>query len=78
MIARIFTIITFFAISQPVHAYIDPGTGSLIIQSILAAIAGIIVAAKYYWHRIITFFGQKQDGYDDSNNEGEKNSDTDS
>lgn len=40
-------------------AYIDPGTGSILIQGIIAAIAAIGVALKLYWHRFIAFFRRK-------------------
>jgi hypothetical protein len=39
------------------HAYLDPGTGSALLQGILAALAAIVVAAKLYWHRLLRFFG---------------------
>ncbi|MBM2829307.1 MAG: hypothetical protein HW411_97 [Gammaproteobacteria bacterium] len=51
----------FFSIISNAHAYIDPGTGSLLIQGLLAAIAGAMVTIKIYWHRILTFFGRKRD-----------------
>ena len=38
-------------------AYIDPGTGSIIVQAVVAAVAGTAIAAKVYWHRILNFFG---------------------
>ena len=40
----------------PAYGYIDPGTGSLIIQSIIGAIAAIGVTMKLYWHKIKVFF----------------------
>lgn len=39
------TIITILTV-QPVHAYIDPGTGSLIWQAILAAFVGMMFYIK--------------------------------
>lgn len=43
-------------------AYIDPGTGSILIQGIIAAIAAIGVTLKLYWHRFVKFFkrGKKE------------------
>ncbi len=41
-------------------AYIDPGTGSIILQAVAAAIIGGAVAVKLFWHRILTFFGLKK------------------
>jgi hypothetical protein len=37
-------------------AYIDPGTGSLIIQVLIGALVGGLVAVKVFWSRIKTFF----------------------
>lgn len=33
-------------------AYLDPGTGSLIVQSVIAAIAAAGFALRLYWGRI--------------------------
>ena len=37
-------------------AYIDPGTGSLILQILLAGIAGLGVLLKLFWARIKAVF----------------------
>lgn len=37
------------------HAYLDPGTGSIIVSAIVAGIATI----KYYWNLIKNFFKNK-------------------
>lgn len=39
-------------VAAPAHAYIDPGTGSLLIQGIIAAVVGVGVAVKLFWHKI--------------------------
>jgi hypothetical protein len=39
------------------YAYLDPGTGSALLQGVLAALAAIAVTAKLYWHRLLLFFG---------------------
>lgn len=36
----------------PALAYIDPGTGSFVIQGIIAAIVGAGVAVRMFWGRI--------------------------
>lgn len=57
-------------------AYIDPGTGSILIQGVIAAIAAIGVTLKLYWHRFIALFRRKpvdRTELERSNaNEGEK------
>ena len=39
-------------------AYIDPGTGSLIIQIVLAVLVGAGFAVKIFWTKIKTFFSK--------------------
>ncbi len=38
------------------HAYLDPGTGSYILQLIIAGLLGASLAVKIYWGNIKTFF----------------------
>ncbi len=52
--AKIITI-TFLMYSTPSHAYLDPGTGSIILQSVLAGIAVAMGVLRIYWHRLKTF-----------------------
>ncbi len=40
------------------QAYIDPGTGSLIIQILLAALVGAGFATKIFWTKIKSFFSK--------------------
>ncbi len=37
-------------------AYLDPGTGSLLIQLLLAGLLGVGVAVKVYWKKITGWF----------------------
>jgi hypothetical protein len=38
------------------HAYLDPGTGGLILQMLLGGVAGVLVVAKLYWHQFTSLF----------------------
>jgi hypothetical protein len=40
-------------------AYIDPGTGSLILQILLGGVAGLWMIIKLFGHRIKTLLGFK-------------------
>ena len=40
-----------FTISDA-YAYIDPGTGSLVIQVIVGALVGTGITVKIYWYKI--------------------------
>ena len=37
-------------------AYIDPGSGSMALQLLLAGVAGAGVALKLYWRRFLNLF----------------------
>ncbi len=57
--AAAFTPIAAIAAGQPLEirvAYLDPGTGSLILQALVASLAGAVVAITAYWQKIRTFF----------------------
>lgn len=50
-------VLTFWVISTgTAHAYLDPGTGSLLLQGLLGGIAGAAVFIKIYWHKILSWF----------------------
>lgn len=41
--------------AHPVYAYIDPGTGSMLVQAIVAGVASVAVVTKLYWRRLRRF-----------------------
>ncbi len=51
-----------FAGTAPAQAYLDPGTGSIILQATIGAIAGALVAVRVFWHRIKSILKRKNDG----------------
>ncbi len=54
------------------YAYLDPGTGSLIIQSTIAAITGGLFVLKTYWHRLkAKFFSKKKPSLEKSHDKNE-------
>ena len=38
-------------------AYLDPGSGSMLLQLIAGGVAGVAVAGKMYWQRVKRAFG---------------------
>ncbi|MEM8839984.1 MAG: hypothetical protein AAGE89_17990 [Pseudomonadota bacterium] len=42
---------------QPAYAYLDPGTGTVILQGIIAAASGALAFGYYYINRIKQFLG---------------------
>ena len=45
-------LIGLLALPAQAHAYLDPGTGSILLQSTLALIAGTAVTLKLYWSKL--------------------------
>jgi len=39
------------------EAYIDPGTGSYLVQALVAGAMGALLAARTHWQRIKSLFG---------------------
>lgn len=39
------------------YAYLDPGTGSIILQVLLGGIAGLALVGKLYWHKFLSLIG---------------------
>jgi len=46
---------------SPAHAYLDPGTVSIVLQSILAAIAGVGATYRLWIFKVKNFFKKKKD-----------------
>jgi hypothetical protein len=45
-------------------AYLDPGSGSMILQILAGGVAAVAVTAKLYWNRILKFLRIKKDDDD--------------
>ena len=58
--------------AAPSYAYLDPGTGSIILQSILAGIAVAAGFLRLYWHRFKSFLSSLAGGANASETEGDE------
>lgn len=48
------------------HAYLNPGTGSMILQALIAGLAVVAVTIKLYWFKLIAFLkGEKYEPEED-------------
>lgn len=56
----IISTILFLMVNSNAYAYIDPGLGSIILQAIIAMIAGSSLIIKIYWKKIKDFFKKKK------------------
>lgn len=41
-----------FGAATPARAYLDPGSGSMLLQLVLGGFAGVAVAIRLYWRRL--------------------------
>jgi hypothetical protein len=49
------------ASAGPAHAYLDPGTGSIILQSLIGAVAAGLVIGRHYLYRLKAWLGLTTD-----------------
>ena len=58
---KFFALLVTFGVglASPAYAYLDPGTGSMMLQLLLGGIAGALVVIKLYWQRLKGMFGAK-------------------
>jgi len=49
---------------RPAHAYLDAGTGAMILQVLLGGIAGGVVIFRLYWRRFTGVFSSRGDDDD--------------
>ncbi len=65
---RLSTVLASFAVlicaSGHAHAYLDPGTGSIILQAIVATVASSLFVIKIYWYKLKALFGVSRNAAD--------------
>ena len=44
----------------PAYAYLDLGTGSILLQTLAAGIATVITTLSFYWKKIRAFFSKSE------------------
>ena len=59
-----------------VLAYLDPGSGSMILQVIAGGMAAVAVTAKLYWNRLLKFLHIKKDEPDAPESPAARSSDS--
>ena len=45
--------------SSPAYAYLDPATGSIIVQSVIAAVASWVTYSKVFASRVREYLGRR-------------------
>lgn len=52
-----FSFFVIFLMPYDAFAYLDPGTGSVLLQGVLGGIVAIGLVLKLYWHRFLRLLG---------------------
>ena len=73
-LAPTFIFIGALSLATPAHAYLDPGTGSMVLQLLLGGLAGALMVVKLYWEKIKGFLGitPKPDDYAETEEPGNR------
>ena len=56
MINKTLFFLYFFLFTSSAHAYLDPGTGSIILQAIVGAFAAFLSTLYIFWEKVKIFF----------------------
>lgn len=54
-----------------IFAYLDPGSGSFLLQLAIAAVVGIAVVLRTQWTKIKKLFGGKSQSNEDQDEDGD-------
>jgi len=54
-----FSIIIYILISVNASAYIDPGSGSILLQALIGGLAAAGATLSIYWEKLKNFFSKK-------------------
>lgn len=58
LVPALFVITLSLAIPTSAYAYLDPGTGSVILQLLVAGFLGTIFTLKMWWRSTLSFLGR--------------------
>lgn len=50
-----------FVCATPAYAYVDPGTGGMLVQLLLGGVAGAALIVRLYWQRFLKRIGIRKD-----------------
>jgi len=64
MFFKLYFVLFLLLLSTNIFAYIDPGSGNIILQVILGGVGGIILFWKIIWDKIKSLFKKNDDNAD--------------
>ena len=54
-----FVLVAVLSIAPPAHAYLDPGTGSMLLSALIGLAAAVALGLKMFWYRLLGVFRGK-------------------
>ncbi len=57
--------------ARDAYAYLDPGTGSFLLQAVIAVVMGALLTLKLYWYRLRSFFSSADERDRGGDSDGE-------
>ena len=60
ILKSLFLIVGLISYTSPAYAYLDPGTGSMLLQGLIAGFAIIISFLSIYWQKVKAFFSKEK------------------
>lgn len=55
-----FVLAACLSITSPAYAYLDPGTGSMLVSAVIGVAAAVALAVKMFWYRLVGLFRGKK------------------
>ena len=49
-------LVALLSLASPAQAYLDPGTGSMIISAVIGVVAALGLGLKMFWYRVVALF----------------------
>ena len=54
----LFFIFSLISYTSPAYAYLDPGTGSMLVQGLIGGVAVVMSFLSLYWQKVKAFFSK--------------------
>ena len=56
----VFVLLAVLSLASPAYAYLDPGTGSMLVSAVIGVVAAVGLALKMFWYRLTGLFRGKK------------------
>jgi hypothetical protein len=62
LVRVVIALAVFLSLASPAYAYLDPGTGSMLLSAVFGVVAAVALAVKMFWYRLVGFFRGRKRG----------------